>query len=149
MDMHEAGAPRPNEEDLWGSVFKVYINPTQYKQRRQMHTSSRFSLVTGRGDYKEMSFFLADQQRPRIWAQMPGGEGGGGLRGLSQWVHRSPNKPYLTYGGSRGVKPARPDNAYRRWRGSSTRARRTSSTRPSSWRTWRRRRATPRVKSAI
>ncbi len=34
--------------------------------------------------HKKMSFILADQQHPRIWAQMR--EGGRGLRGLSQWV---------------------------------------------------------------
>ncbi len=34
------------------------------------------------GGYKGMSSILADQKRPRIWAQMRGG----GLRGLSPWV---------------------------------------------------------------
>ncbi len=34
------------------------------------------------GGYKEMSILVV-QQRPRIWAQMSEGGGGGGLRGLS------------------------------------------------------------------
>jgi hypothetical protein len=44
------------------------------------------------GGHKEMSSISADQEPPRIWAQM---QGGGGLRGLSQWVQLctwSPNK---------------------------------------------------------
>ncbi len=41
------------------------------------------SIAKRSGGYKEMSSILADQQRPRIWAQ---GGGGGELRGLSQWV---------------------------------------------------------------
>jgi hypothetical protein len=48
-----------------------------------------------RGSHIEMSSILADQRRPRIWAQMRR-EGVGGLRGLSQWVHlctRSPKSP--------------------------------------------------------
>ncbi len=46
-------------------------------------------LYTDQGGHKEMSSILADQYRPRIWAQMRG-EGG-----LSQWEQlctRSPNK---------------------------------------------------------
>ncbi len=36
------------------------------------------------GGCKELSSILADQQRPRIWAQAPNSGGGGKLRGLSQ-----------------------------------------------------------------
>ncbi len=56
------------------------------------------------GSDKEMSSILADQFRPRIWAQMLGG--GGELRDLSQWVKLYTGAqinfgdltPYLTYG---------------------------------------------------
>ncbi len=48
----------------------------------------QFKIDAPRG-YKEMSSILAEPERPSIWAQM---RGGGRLRGLSQWVHRSPIK---------------------------------------------------------
>jgi hypothetical protein len=63
-----------------------------------------YILVRGQpllGGHEETSSILADQWRPRIWAQMRGD--GGELRGLSQCVQlytSTPNKltPYLTHG---------------------------------------------------
>ncbi len=59
--------------------------------------------VLNPGGYKAMSSIVADQWRPRNWAQMQGG--GGELRGLSQWVllwagaqiNFGDLTPYLTY----------------------------------------------------
>ncbi len=64
----------------------------------------RFRAAFYTWGFKEMSSILADQQRPRIWAQMRGK--GGELRGLCQWVQLYTGAqinfgdltPYLTCG---------------------------------------------------
>ncbi len=59
----------------------------------------KIQLLSGRSNlacffsagHKEIWFILADQHPPRIWAQM---RGGGGLRGLSEWVQLCTWSPY-------------------------------------------------------
>ncbi len=52
--------------------------------RRNKQVSISPSLVGEQGGHKEMSSYLADQQRPHIWAQMRGDRGG--VVDLSHWV---------------------------------------------------------------
>ncbi len=73
------------DHPTWAS-YPVIIMKQFFSLHTSLHTvhicnsETRWALPRG---HKEMSSVFADQQPPRIWAQM---RGRGDLRGLSQWV---------------------------------------------------------------
>jgi hypothetical protein len=77
-----------NQQKLQLELAEVAIcigrscNLSRQKSQLDLHT----------GGYKEMPFIVADQERPRIRAQMRREEGSCGSQLMSTAVHRNPNK---------------------------------------------------------
>ncbi len=77
FDWEKQFQPVQNPNKALQTIQRQNQDKAPRKNERKFHKITRRigSLVLYRGGYKEMSSIVADQWRPRMWAQMEGGRG--------------------------------------------------------------------------